>query len=235
VDSCVNAVGIDVNTASPQLLEHVSGVGPTLAKRIVQHREREGAFASRAALRRVGGLGAKTFEQAAGFLRVRGGEPLDDSAVHPERYELVGRMARDLGTDVAALAGSPALVGRVDWRRYVTADVGEPTLRDILAELEKPGRDPRGDFSAPAFRDDLRSLEDVREGMVLQGVVTNVTAFGAFVDVGVHQDGLVHVSELANRFVRDPAEVVRVGDRLAVKVLGVDLARRRLSLSAKQA
>jgi uncharacterized protein len=235
VDSCVNAVGIDVNTASPQLLEHVSGVGPTLAKRIVQHREREGAFASRADLRRVSGLGAKTFEQAAGFLRVRGGEPLDDSAVHPERYALVGRMARDLGTGVAALAGSPALVGRVDWRRYVTADVGEPTLRDIMAELEKPGRDPRGDFSAPAFRDDLRSLEDVREGMVLQGVVTNVTAFGAFVDVGVHQDGLVHVSELANRFVRDPAEVVRVGDRLAVKVLGVDLARRRLSLSAKQA
>jgi uncharacterized protein len=235
VDSCVNAVGVDVNTASPQLLEHVSGVGPTLARRIVQHREREGAFASRAALRRVSGLGAKTFEQAAGFLRVRGGEPLDDSAVHPERYELVGRMARDLGADVAALAGSPALAGRVDWRRYVSAGVGEPTLRDILAELEKPGRDPRGDFSAPAFRDDLRSLEDVREGMVLQGVVTNVTAFGAFVDVGVHQDGLVHVSELANRFVLDPAEVVRVGDRLTVKVLGVDLARRRLSLSAKQA
>jgi uncharacterized protein len=180
-------------------------------------------------------LGAKTFEQAAGFLRVRGGEPLDDSAVHPERYGLVGRMARDLGADVAALVGSPALVGRVDWRRYVSDDAGEPTLRDILAELEKPGRDPRGDFSAPAFRDDLRELDDVREGMVLQGVVTNVTAFGAFVDVGVHQDGLVHVSELANRFVRDPAEVVRVGDRLTVKVLGVDLARRRLSLSAKQA
>jgi uncharacterized protein len=235
VDSCVNAVGVDVNTASPQLLEHVSGVGPTLARRIVQHREREGAFPSRTALKRVSGLGAKTFEQAAGFLRVRGGEPLDDSAVHPERYELVGRMARDLGTDVASLVTSPAMVGRVDWRRYVSAGVGEPTLRDILSELEKPGRDPRGDFSAPAFRDDLRELEDVREGMVLQGVVTNVTAFGAFVDVGVHQDGLVHVSELANRFVRDPAEVVRVGDRLTVKVLGVDLARRRLSLSAKQA
>jgi len=235
VDSCVNAVGVDVNTASPQLLEHVSGVGPTLAKRIVQHREREGAFASRSALKRVSGLGAKTFEQAAGFLRVRGREPLDDSAVHPERYELVARMARDLGADVAALAGSPELVRRVDWRRYASADVGEPTLRDILAELEKPGRDPRGDFSAPAFRDDLRSLEDVREGMVLQGVVTNVTAFGAFVDVGVHQDGLVHVSELANRFVRDPAEVVHVGDRLTVKVLGVDLPRRRLSLSARQA
>jgi protein Tex len=235
VDSCVNAVGVDVNTASPQLLEHVSGIGPTLARRIVRHRERDGAFASRSALKRVSGLGAKTFEQAAGFLRVRGGEPLDDSAVHPERYELVGRMARDLGTDVAALAGSPGLVGRIDWRRYVSADAGEPTLRDILAELEKPGRDPRGDFSAPAFRDDLRELEDVREGMVLQGVVTNVTAFGAFVDVGVHQDGLVHVSELANRFVRDPAEVVRVGDRITVKVLGVDLDRRRLSLSAKQA
>jgi uncharacterized protein len=235
VDSCVNAVGVDVNTASPQLLEHVSGVGPALARRIVEHREREGAFASRAALKRVTGLGAKTFEQAAGFLRVRGGEPLDDSAVHPERYALVGRMARDLSADVRALAGSPALVGRIDWRRYLSDGVGEPTLRDILSELEKPGRDPRGDFSAPAFRDDLRSLEDVREGMVLHGVVTNVTAFGAFVDVGVHQDGLVHVSELANRFVRDPAEVARVGDRMTVKVLGVDLARRRLSLSAKQA
>jgi uncharacterized protein len=235
VDSCVNAVGVDVNTASPQLLEHVSGVGPTLARRIVQHRERDGAFASRSALKRVTGLGAKTFEQAAGFLRVRDGEPLDDSAVHPERYALVGRMARDLGTDVAELAGSPALVGRVDWRRYVSDDAGEPTLRDILAELEKPGRDPRGDFSAPAFREDLRELDDVREGMVLQGVVTNVTAFGAFVDVGVHQDGLVHVSELADRFIRDPAEVVRVGDRVTVKVLSVDLARRRLSLSVKQA
>jgi uncharacterized protein len=235
VDSCVNAVGVDVNTASPQLLEHVSGVGPTLARRIVQHRERDGAFASRSALKRVTGLGAKTFEQAAGFLRVRGGEPLDDSAVHPERYALVGRMARDLGADVAELAGSQALVGRVDWRRYVSDDAGEPTLRDILAELEKPGRDPRGDFSAPAFREDLRELADVREGMVLQGVVTNVTAFGAFVDVGVHQDGLVHVSELADRFVRDPAEVVRVGDRVTVKVLNVDLDRRRLSLSAKQA
>jgi protein Tex len=233
VDSCVNAVGVDVNSASPQLLEHVSGVGPVLARRIVEHREREGPFPSRAALRRVGGLGARTFEQAAGFLRVRGGQPLDDSAVHPERYQLVERMARDLGSDVGALVGRGEMVRRIDWRRYVSGDVGEPTLGDILAELEKPGRDPRGDFSAPAFREDLRSLEDVREGMVLQGVVTNVTAFGAFVDVGVHQDGLVHVSELANRFVRDPAEVVRVGDRVGVKVLGVDLARRRLSLSIK--
>ncbi|HEY4025301.1 MAG TPA: Tex family protein [Candidatus Dormibacteraeota bacterium] len=235
VDSCVNAVGVDVNTASPQLLEHVSGVGPTLAKRIVEHRDRRGPYSSRSALREVGGLGAKTFEQAAGFLRVRGGQPLDDSAVHPERYGLVERMAGDLGVGVRQLVGAGSLVGRIDWRRYVADGVGEPTLKDILAELEKPGRDPRGDFSAPAFREDLRSLEDVRDGMVLQGVVTNVTAFGAFVDVGVHQDGLVHVSELSNRFVRDPSEVVRVGDRLTVKVLGVDLERRRLSLSVKQA
>jgi uncharacterized protein len=235
VDSCVNAVGVDVNTASPQLLEHVSGIGPTLARRIVEHRDRRGPFSGRSALREVGGLGAKTFEQAAGFLRVRGAQPLDDSAVHPERYGLVERMARDLGAGVGELAGAAALVRRVDWRRYVSDDVGEPTLKDILAELEKPGRDPRGDFSAPAFREDLHSLDDVREGMVLQGVVTNVTAFGAFVDVGVHQDGLVHVSELSNRFVRDPAEVARVGDRVTVKVLGVDLERKRLSLSVKQA
>jgi protein Tex len=235
VDSCVNAVGVDLNSASPQLLEHVSGIGPALARRIVEHRDREGAFGTRAGLRRVAGLGVRTFEQAAGFLRVRGREPLDDSAVHPERYGLVERMARDLGTAAGALVGDAAQVRRIDWRRYVSDEVGEPTLRDIVAELEKPGRDPRGDFTAPAFREDLRELEDVREGMVLQGVVTNVTAFGAFVDVGVHQDGLVHVSELANRFVRDPAEVVRVGDRVGVKVLGVDLARRRLSLSMKAA
>ena len=164
---------------------------------------------------------------------MRGSEPLDDSAVHPERYGVVERMAGDLGVEVRALVGDAVLVRRIDWRRYTGADLGEPTLRDILTELEKPGRDPRGDFSAPAFRADLSTLEDVREGMVLQGVVTNVTAFGAFVDVGVHQDGLVHVSQVANRFVRDPAEVLRVGDRLAVKVLGVDLERRRLSLSVR--
>ena len=235
VDSCVNAVGVDLNTASPQLLEHVSGVGPTLARRIVEHRERRGPFASRAALREVAGLGPKTFEQAAGFLRVRGAEPLDDSAVHPERYGLVERMARDLGVAVRTLVGGAALARRIDWRRYAGGGVGEPTLRDILGELEKPGRDPRGDFAPPSFREDLQALEDVREGMVLQGVVTNVTAFGAFVDVGVHQDGLVHVSQLSTRYVRDPAEVVRVGDRVTVKVINVDLDRRRLSLSVKAA
>jgi uncharacterized protein len=233
VDSCVNAVGVDLNTASAALLEHVSGIGPTLARRIVEHRERSGSFAGRAALRKVSGLGPKAFEQAAGFLRVRGAQPLDDSAVHPERYGVVERMAGDLGVEVRALVGRAELARRIDWRRYTGPDLGEPTLRDILAELEKPGRDPRGDFSAPAFRADLNELADVREGMVLEGVVTNVTAFGAFVDVGVHQDGLVHVSELANRFVRDAAEVARVGDRLKVKVLSVDLERRRLSLSVK--
>jgi uncharacterized protein len=181
----------------------------------------------------VSGLGPKAFEQAAGFLRVRGAQPLDDSAVHPERYGVVERMAVDLGVEVRALVGKESLVRRIDWRRYTGPGLGEPTLRDILAELEKPGRDPRGDFSAPAFREDLSSLEDVREGMVLEGVVTNVTAFGAFVDVGVHQDGLVHVSELSNRYVGDPAQVVRLGDRLTVKVLGVDLERRRLSLSVR--
>ena len=233
VDSCVNAVGVDVNTASAQLLEHVSGVGPAVAHRIVEHRERHGRFPGRLALRLVTGLGAKTFEQAAGFLRVRGEHPLDDSAVHPERYKLVERMARDAGTEVADVVGNSNAVRRIDWRRYASAEVGEPTLRDILAELEKPGRDPRGDFSAPGFREDLRTLEEVREGMILEGVVTNITAFGAFVDVGVHQDGLVHVSQLSTKFVRDPAKVVRVGDRLTVKVLGVDLARRRLSLSVR--
>jgi uncharacterized protein len=233
VDSCVNAVGVDVNTASPQLLEHVSGVGPSLAKKLVAHRSKKGAFTTRRELLKVSGLGPKTFEQAAGFLRVRGPEPLDASAVHPERYAVVERMAKDLGVEVSALVGNAELVRKIDPKRYLGPDLGEMTLRDILAELEKPSRDPRGDFSAPALRDDLKTLEDVKEGMVLQGVVTNVTAFGAFVDVGVHQDGLVHVSQLSTRFVKDPSEVVKVGDRLTVKVLSVDLARKRLALSVR--
>ncbi|MFL5344862.1 MAG: Tex family protein [Hyalangium sp.] len=233
VDSCVNAVGVDVNTASPQLLEHVSGVGPSLAKKLVAHRSKKGAFSTRRELLKVSGLGPKTFEQAAGFLRVRGPEPLDASAVHPERYAVVERMAKDLGVEVGALVGNAELVKKIDPKRYLGPDLGELTLRDILAELEKPSRDPRGDFSAPALREDLKTLEDVKEGMVLQGVVTNVTAFGAFVDVGVHQDGLVHVSQLATRFVKDPSEVVKVGDRLTVKVLSVDLPRKRLALSVR--
>ncbi|HEY3359399.1 MAG TPA: Tex family protein, partial [Polyangia bacterium] len=233
VESCVNAVGVDVNTASPQLLGHVAGVGPSLARKIVAARQDKGAFASRAALRKVSGFGPKTFEQAAGFLRVRGGHPLDDSAVHPERYEVVEQMARDLAVDVKSLVGNAALAQKIEWRKYVAGDLGEPTLKDILAELAKPGRDPRGDFSAVGFREDLRTLEDVKEAMVLPGVVTNVTAFGAFIDVGVHQDGLCHVSQLATRFVKDPSEVVKVGDRVTVKVLAVDLERKRLSLSIR--
>jgi uncharacterized protein len=235
VEHCVNQVGVDVNTASPALLAFVAGIGPGLARKIVVHRDAHGAFVSREALRRVPGLGPKAFEQAAGFLRVRGGHPLDDSAVHPERYDVVARMARDLETPLESLVGDAALVGRIDPRRYLAPELGEPTLRDILGELRRPGRDPRGDFSAPAFRADLSRLEDVKEGMVLEGSVTNVTAFGAFVDVGVHQDGLVHVSQLANRFVKDPAEVVKVGDRVRVKVVSVDLARKRLGLSIRQA
>ncbi|WNG14927.1 Tex family protein [Cystobacter fuscus] len=233
VDSCVNAVGVDVNTASPQLLEHVSGIGPTLAKKIVTHRAAKGRFTTRREILKVSGLGPKTFEQAAGFLRVHGPEPLDASAVHPERYGVVERMAKDLGVDVKQLVGNAALVRKIDPKRYLGPDLGEMTLKDILAELEKPSRDPRGDFTAPSYREDLQKLEDVKEGMVLQGVVTNVTAFGAFVDVGVHQDGLVHVSQLSNRFIKDPSEAVKVGDRLTVKVVNVDLARKRLGLSVR--
>ncbi len=234
VESCVNAVGVELNTASAPLLSHVSGIGETLAKRVVAHREENGAFASRRALLEVKGLGPKAFEQCAGFLRVSGGaHPLDASAVHPERYALVERIAKDLGKPLAALVGVRDGIARIELGRYVGEGVGEPTLRDIVSELEKPGRDPRQQFEPPRFRDDVQELEDLEVGMVLEGVVTNVTHFGAFVDLGVHQDGLVHVSKLADRFVRDPREVVKVGDRLKVKVLEVDLERRRVSLSAR--
>jgi protein Tex len=231
VDWCVNLVGVDANTASPQLLEHVSGIGPVLARRIVEHRNAHGAFGSRRALLDVRGLGARAFEQCAGFLRIRDAHPLDDSAVHPERYALVERMARDRGLALRDLVGNAAIV--IDWKRYVSEDVGEPTLRDILAELKKPGRDPRGSFEPPRFREDVQQLDDLRAGMQLDGIVTNVTAFGAFVDVGVHQDGLVHVSQLADRFVRDPHAVVKVGDRVSVKVVSVDTERRRIALTMK--
>jgi uncharacterized protein len=234
VESCVNQVGVELNTASPSLLSYVAGIGPSIAQRVVAHRDAHGAFRSRRALLEVPGVGPKTFEQAAGFLRIRDGDdPLDSSAVHPERYPVVERMARDLGVEVAALVGNAALAARIEWQRYVALDLGEPTLRDILQELGKPGRDPRASFEPPRFREDVRTLEDLRSGMELEGVVTNVTAFGAFVDVGVHQDGLVHLSQLADRFVKEPSDVVRPGDRIKVRVLEVDLARRRVSLTAK--
>ena len=206
-----------------------------MAQRIVAQRDQEGPFRSRAELlKKVAGLGPKTFEQAAGFLRVRGGaHPLDASAVHPERYKLVERMARDLSVDMTTLVGNEAAVSRVDLSRYVGDGVGLPTLEDIVAELKKPGRDPREQFEAPAFRDDVQTVADLKEGMTLQGTVTNVVAFGAFVDVGVHQDGLVHVSELSDRFVKDPADIVRVGDRVNVRVMSVDVPRNRIALSMK--
>ena len=235
VESCVNRVGVELNTASPALLSYVAGIGPTVAQRIVQQRDASGPFRSRAELlKAVSGLGPKTFEQAAGFLRVRGGaHPLDASAVHPERYGLVERIAKDLSVDMTTLVGDEAAVSRIDLRRYVGEGVGLPTLEDIVAELRKPGRDPRDAFEAPAFRDDVQTVADLREGMILQGTVTNVVAFGAFVDVGVHQDGLVHVSHLSDRFVKDPNDAVRVGDRVTVRVMSVDVPRNRIALSMK--
>ncbi|MCC7322841.1 MAG: RNA-binding transcriptional accessory protein [Gemmatimonadaceae bacterium] len=234
VASCVNRVGVEVNTASAALLAYVSGIGPSLAQSIVAVRDQRGGLKSRAELREVPRLGAKAFEQAAGFLRVRGGQhPLDASAVHPERYALVERMAGDLGADVASLIGNDALLGTVELSRYVSGDVGLPTLRDIVDELRKPGRDPRQAFEPPAFRDDIQKPADLSAGMVLEGVVTNIVAFGCFVDIGVHQDGLVHVSQLADRYVKDPNDVVKVGQKVKVTVQSVDLARGRIALTMR--
>ena len=234
VVSCVHGVGVDVNTASSALLRHVCGIGPKLADRIVAYRHDRGPFGRRTELNKVSGLGPRAFEQAAGFLRiVDGRDPLDASAVHPERYSLVARIAQDAGVAVRELVRQPKIVEGIEWSSYESDDVGAATLEDIAAELKKPGRDPRAEFEAPAFADDIHALEDVEVGMRLVGVVTNVTHFGAFVDVGVHQDGLVHVSEMADRFVSDPSEVVKVGDRVQVTVLSVDLPRRRLGLSLR--
>jgi uncharacterized protein len=234
VESCVNQVGVDLNTASPSLLRYVAGIGPALAKKIVVRRESTGAYHSREDLRGVSGMGPRTFEQCAGFLRIRsGGHPLDGSAVHPERYGVVERMATDLGVPLGSLVGNALLARQVDWRRYVSDNLGEPTLKDIVDELAKPGRDPRDTFEPPTFRDDVRTMEDLQPGMWLEGVVTNVTAFGAFVDIGVHQDGLCHVSQLADKFVKQPSDVVKAGDKLKVRVIEVDAVRKRISLTAR--
>jgi uncharacterized protein len=234
VISCVNNVGVEVNTASKQLLQYVSGLGAQLAQNIVDYRNENGAFQSRADLKKVPRLGAKAFEQAAGFLRVRdAANPLDASAVHPESYDVVDAMASDLNCSVADLMKNDALRMKVRLQDYVTDTVGLPTLNDIMQELAKPGRDPRERFEIFRFTDGINKIEDVRAGMRLPGIVTNVTAFGAFVDIGVHQDGLVHVSQLADRFVRDPAEVVKVQQKVTVTVLDVDLAKQRISLSMK--
>ncbi len=232
--SCVNHVGVELNTASAPLLTRVSGIGPTMARKIIAYRNENGAFQSREQLTHVPGLGAKTFEQAAGFLRIHGGKhPLDASAVHPERYPLVEKMAADLGLPLPELIGKTEAIDKIDIRRYISASVGEPTLRDIIAELKKPGRDPRATFEKPAFRDDVTEIAHVQPGMILEGIVTNVTAFGAFVDIGVHQDGLVHISELSDRYITDPSQAVKTGDRLKVRVLTVDLKLKRISLTAR--
>ena len=234
VESCVNSVGVELNTASAWLLSRVAGIGLTLAKRIVAHRNEKGPFASRKALLDVSGLGPRTFEQAAGFLRLRNAEhPLDSSAVHPERYALVERMAADLEVPLASVIGNAALLRRIDLKRYESAEVGEFTLKDILTELDKPGRDPRRSFEPPKFRDDVRELGDLKPGMELEGVVTNITAFGAFVDIGVHQDGLVHISQLSDKFVKDPKDVVSAGDRVSVRVLEVKLDKKQIALTMK--
>lgn len=236
VISCVNRVGVDVNMASPQLLTAVSGVGPQLATNIVTYRQEHGPFSSRTALKKVPRLGAKAFEQAAGFLRIIDGEyPLDASAVHPERYSVVNAMAKDLGCSVKDLMNNPDRQQAIDLDRYITEDVGKPTLTDILTELTKPGRDPRQQFKAVTFDEHVQSIEQVMPGMVLAGVVTNVTAFGAFVDIGVHQDGLVHISQLANRFVQDPNTIVQVNQQVKVTVLEIDIPRKRIALSMKAA
>ncbi|WP_234047275.1 Tex family protein [Luteolibacter pohnpeiensis] len=234
VISCVNAVGVELNTASKQLLSYVSGLNSSLAENIVIYRNENGAFSSREQLKKVSRLGDKAFEQAAGFLRVRGGaHPLDSSAVHPERYALVEKMAADVGCKVEELLGNDAARKKIDLKKYISDEVGLPTLQDILGELAKPGRDPRKQFEVFSFVEGVEKPSDLQVGMKLPGIVTNVTAFGAFVDVGVHQDGLVHVSQLADHFVRDASEVVKVGQKVQVTVMEVDLKRNRIALSMK--
>ncbi len=235
VESCVNHVGVELNTASSALLSYVAGIGPVAAGRITKYRQDNGSFKSRKDLLSVPGIGPKTFQQAAGFLRVRGAaNPLDSSAVHPERYALVEKIARDLGINISELIGSKEQVKRININNYISDDVGIATLNDIIAELLKPGLDPRENFDPPKFREDVSTISDLVPGMELEGIVTNVTNFGAFVDIGVHQDGLIHVSQLADHFVSDPAAEVTLGQKLKVTVLDVDVARKRISLSARR-
>lgn len=236
VESCVNSVGVDVNMASAPLLTHVAGIGPKLAEKIVEYRDTNGRFETREELCKVPKLGKKAFEQAAGFLRIRDGkQPLDNSAVHPESYYVVKKMATKLGVATKDLVGNGSLAKQLQASEFVDEKIGLPTVEDILVELVKPGRDPRSEFRVAQFAEGVNELKDLKVGMVLEGVITNVTKFGAFVDIGVHQDGLIHVSQLANTFVKDPSEVVTVGQVVRVKVLEVDLDRKRVAVSRKQA
>ena len=235
VEDAVNAVGVDLNTASAPLLAHVSGLGPSLAEAIVAHRDEKGAFRSRKELLAVARLGPRAFEQAAGFLRIRdGAEPLDASSVHPEAYDVARRIVKACGRDLRSLMGDEARLKGADPADFVDARFGLPTVQDILAELAKPGRDPRPAFVTATFQEGVEKISDLKPGMLLEGTVTNVAAFGAFVDVGVHQDGLVHVSQLADRFVKDPHEVVKAGEVVKVRVLEVDVPRKRISLSMRK-
>jgi protein Tex len=234
VVSCVNAVGVNLNTASKHLLGYVSGIGPSIAENIVNYRNEIGRFTSRRQLLKVGRLGAKAYEQCAGFLRIKDGDdPLDASAVHPEAYEVVAKMAADMGADVKTLIGNEELMKKVEIKRYITPQLGEHTLRDIVNELKKPGLDPRSEVQQFEFAD-IFSIEDVKPGMIVPGVVTNITRFGAFIDIGVKQDGLVHVSEISHTYISDPAEALKLNQKVTVKVLEVDLPRKRISLSVKQ-
>ena len=236
VESCVNSVGVDANTASPSLLSYVAGIGAVLAKKIVAFRNEHGAFRSRSELLKVPRFGQKAYQQAAGFLRIRDGiQPLDNSAVHPEQYPLVSKIAATLKTDVKSLIGSEQLVTQLSVADLVSADAGEFTVRDVIQELQRPGRDPRSEFKVATFSDSIQEITDLAPGMVVEGVITNVTKFGAFVDIGVHQDGLIHISQLADHFIRDPSEVVSVGDIVKVTVMEIDTARRRIALSRKAA
>jgi len=235
VISCVNNVGVELNTASKELLTYVSGLGPQLAQNIIDYRNINGPFHGRDELKNIPRVGPKAFEQAAGFLRIRGAEnPLDKSAVHPESYPVVMAMARELGCSVSDLIRDAELRGKIDVKKYVTEKTGIPTLNDIMTELAKPGRDPRQQFEAFSFTEGIEKITDIEKGMKLPGIVTNITAFGAFVDIGVHQDGLVHISQLADRFVKNPADVVKVSQRVTVTVLDVDVLRNRISLSMKK-
>ena len=235
VESCVNQVGVNLNTASSHLLQYVSGLGVTLAKNIIDYRKENGAFTSRAQLKKVPRLGPSAYQQCAGFLRIPGAKnPLDNSAVHPESYPIVEQMAKDLGCTVKDLIEQKDLRAKLDIKKYVTSEVGLPTLTDIMKELEKPGRDPREQLEVFEFDSRVQTLDDLEVGMMLPGIVTNITNFGAFVDIGVHQDGLVHISQMANRRIAHPTDVVKLHQHVTVRVIEIDHRRHRISLSMKQ-
>jgi uncharacterized protein len=234
VEDCVNSVGVDLNMASVPLLTRVSGLNTTIANNIVNYRDENGAFASRKELKKVPRLGEKTFEQAAGFLRIHNAEnPLDASSVHPEAYDVVKEIAKQSDRDIKSLIGDSSFLKAVNATQYATEAVGEITIKDILKELEKPGRDPRPEFKFATFLDGVEDIKDLRLNMILEGVITNVTNFGAFVDIGVHQDGLVHISAMSDTFIKDPREVVKAGDIVKIKVMEVDAARKRIALSMR--